>query len=80
MTWLASNWFIILFVGGMVGMHLRHGGHRHGGSHQSSRRGDPVETAGGEHSGHELGKPPTTAAAPSHDRVELTSTGRKEAV
>jgi hypothetical protein len=38
MRFLASNWIFILFVGGMVWMHLAHG---------RSRRSTPDEPAGG---------------------------------
>ena len=46
MRWLASNWFILVFVGGMAAMHLRHGRHRsgHGGGHHR-REEDAAETA-----------------------------------
>jgi hypothetical protein len=41
MRFLASNWIFILFVGGMVWMHLAHGGHdgRHQTSPPAGRRG-----------------------------------------
>jgi len=48
MSWIASYWIWIILIGGMMAMHLRHGGH--GGHLCTSRRsgqGNPPEGAHG---------------------------------
>ncbi|MBI2708109.1 MAG: hypothetical protein HYX34_00180 [Actinobacteria bacterium] len=80
MRWLTQNWFLILLIGGMVGMHLRHGGHgghaRQGGNGSSdageSRGG--VRRMRGMHGGGGCGQKPgagleTTAARPAPPRT-----------
>jgi len=67
MTWLASNWFFILFLAGMVWMHLHHGGH---GGHQPGRREDGAETSAAEHGGHR--EPAALVISPSEDRDRPT--------
>lgn len=64
MRWLASNWFILVFVGGMAMMHLHHGRHRsgHGGGHHPSADND-AEPVGQEH--HRPAPPETVPPAVS---------------
>ncbi len=52
MSWIASNWIWIILIGGMIAMHLRHGGH--GGASRRSDQGEPLEDA---HAGHRMQPP-----------------------
>ena len=47
MSWIVSNWIWIILIGGMIAMHLRHGGH--GGT---PRRSDQSNAPEGAHAGH----------------------------
>ena len=50
MSWLAQNWFFILFGLLFVGMHLGHGGHGGHGGHDATRR-QPLEHTSDEDDG-----------------------------
>ena len=66
MSWIASNWIWIILIGGMIAMHLRHGGHS-GTSHRSDQ-GEPLE---GAHAGHTMRTPAfgdDDASAPAKHR------------
>ena len=77
MRWLASNWFIILFVVAMVWMHAGHGGHGgHGGRHQPSRTVDRDQTAR-DHGGH--AGPANPAPAAGDDRSGPSASGPRRA-
>lgn len=43
MQWLADNWFLVLFGGGMIVMHLF--GHGHGGGHGGHGKKLPKDAA-----------------------------------
>ena len=84
MRWFVSNWFFILFVAGMVWMHLRHGGHGghadHGNRHQASTPAHQHDPRGVDHNRHVAAKSPTTAGARSDDHAGHNSTGPKAVV
>lgn len=51
MDWIGNNWIWLVFIGGMIAMHLfGHRGHRHGSGHGDGpnrgepAKGDPVRT------------------------------------
>ena len=72
MRWLASNWLVILFVVGMVWMHLGHGAHGgHGSRHQHGRGADRDESRTN-HGGH-------AAPSPRGDGGQSTDTGPRRA-
>lgn len=52
MSWVASNWIWIILIGGMIAMHLRHGGHG-GTSHHVDQSNAPE----GAHSAHRTQPP-----------------------
>ena len=64
MRWLASNWFILVFVGAMAVMHLRHGRHG-GGDHRSAQ--DAAEPVGHGHHGPTASETVPSAVSPMSD-------------
>ena len=75
MRWLASNWFILVFVGGMAVMHLRHGRHRggHGGGHHRSAE-DAAEPVDHGHHGPATSETMPPAVSPISDRFPSSAT------
>ena len=75
MRWLASNWFILVFVGGMAVMHLRHGRHGggHGGGHHRSAE-DTAEPVGHGHHGRAASEPMPPAVSPLSDTFPSSAT------
>ena len=72
MRWLASNWFLVLFLAGMAWMHLRHGAHGAHGGHggrgeHPSPPADRSESSTTERSGHR--EPTTAGGVPNVDPV-----------
>ena len=68
MRWLASNWFILVVVGGMALMHLRHGRHgggHGGGDHRSAQ--DAAERVGHGHHGPTASETVPSAVSPMSD-------------
>lgn len=52
MAWISENWLLLLFIGGMVAMHLfghGHGGHKHGknAKHQKGAEKDTSDASAG---------------------------------
>ena len=46
MSWIGSNWIWIILIGGMIAMHLRHGGHGgHGGTSRQFDQNNAPESA-----------------------------------
>ncbi len=45
MSWITSNWIWMILIGGMIAMHLRHGGHggHGGGTSRHSNQSNPPE-------------------------------------
>lgn len=74
MRWLASNWFILVFVGGMAVMHLRHGGHGcgHGSGHHRSTD-DDAEPVGRGHHGPAASEPVPPAVSPASDTFQSSA-------
>ena len=54
MDWLGNNWIWIVFVLGMIAMHLfGHRGHRHGAGHGGGPDGDEPASTDQTHMGHD---------------------------
>ena len=69
MRWLGSNWFFILFIVGMVWMHVRHGGH--GSGRRPGEGSGGVDAAGAKHGHVGIGDASPAAAAPHEDVAAL---------
>ena len=52
MSWIGSNWIWIILIGGMIAMHLRHGGH--GGTSRQSDQSNAPESAHSTHRTHSV--------------------------
>ena len=55
MSWIGSNWIWIILIGGMIAMHLLHGGH--GGHAGTSGQFDQSHAPEGAHSAHRTQPP-----------------------